>query len=293
MARARRFSLMLLFMVLASAGPAAAQENNRMFKLTDQLTLWVLVDSLRDMDLGDVFPGQDEVFKKYAPSGSTPSPILAFLLRSPEGAVLIDAGLGGGAVEKVLKEIGVAPEEISLVLLTHLHGDHLGGLMVDGRLIFPKAQIRLSREEHDFWLDEANVAEYPDRRGNFDLARQILPAYGDRVKPFEFGEKIALGLTALAALGHTPGHTVYFLEAEQMLFWGDLIHAAALQFTRPDISPRYDLDPEAAAATRLEFLELSVKDGLVVAGAHLPFPGLGRVTAAPGEASAFVFTPLE
>ena len=292
MAKAGRF-LFLLLLILGLAGPAAARENYRMYKLSDQFTLWVLAASLRDMDLGDVFPGRSEVFTKHVPSGSAPASILAFLLRGPEEAVLIDAGLGDGAVEKILGEIGVAPEEISTVLLTHLHGDHVGGLMVDDRKIFPRAQIRLAREEYDFWLDEANPAKYPDRRANFDLARQILSAYGEAVKPFEFGEKIAPGLTATAALGHTPGHAVYMLEAEKMLFWGDLIHAAALQFPRPDVSPRYDFDPEAAAATRLKFLELCAREGLIVAGPHLPFPGLGRVTAATTEGEAFTFMPWD
>ena len=292
MGKVGRFLIMLL-LILGLASPASAQENYRMYKLTDQLTLWVLAASPRDMDLADVFPGQNEVFTKYVPSGLAPSSILAFLLRAPEEAILIDAGLGDGAVEKILAEIGVAPEEISQVLLTHLHGDHVGGLMVDGRKTFPRAQIRLARAEHDFWLDEANPVKYPDRQANFDLARQILQAYGEAVKPFEFGEAIGLGLTAIAALGHTPGHTVYLLEAEKILFWGDLIHAAALQFPRPDVSPRYDFDPVAAAATRMEFLKLSVREGLTVAGPHLPFPGLGLVMAVAGEASAFAFTPRE
>jgi len=280
------------FLGLATAHPASAQESRR-YQLTERLTLWVLVDSLRDSDLGDVFPGQDKVFSQIVPSGRAPSAILAFLLQGPDSAVLIDAGLGTGAIEKALAGTGLAPEDITLVLLTHLHGDHVGGLMVDGRRTFPRARIRLAREERDFWLSEANLAAFPERRANFELVRQILPAYGDAVSTFEFGAEVAPNLTALAAKGHTPGHTAYLLDTgrEKMLFWGDLVHAAALQFPRPDMSPRYDHDPSAAAATRLEFLERTSKEGLVVAGAHLPFPGLGRVNKADGP--SFVFTPLD
>jgi len=285
-------TLMWLFLFLAPAGLAAAQ-GHQMYKLTDQLTLWVLVCSQRDSNLGDVFPGQEKVFKEHVPSGLAPSSILAFLLRSPEATVLIDAGLGDGAAEKILREIGVLPEEISLVLLTHLHGDHLGGLMFEGRKVFPRAQIGLARVEHDFWLDEVNLAKYPDRRANFEMAREILSAYGGAVQPFEFGAGAAPGLMALAASGHTPGHTVFLLKEEKIIFWGDLVHAAALQFPRPDLSPRYDFDPAAAAVTRLEFLKRVAQEGLVVAGVHLPAPGLGRVKEAPGEAPAFTFIPLE
>ena len=85
----------LMFLILLSAGPALAQEHHR-YQLTDQLTLWVLADSRRDSNLADVFPGQDEIFSRYAPSGQTPAAILAFLLQGPEATVLIDAGMGNG-----------------------------------------------------------------------------------------------------------------------------------------------------------------------------------------------------
>jgi len=288
----RALIFLCLFSMSAAALPALAQEH-RKYQLSPQQTLWVLVDSLRDMNLGDVFPGQEETFKQYVPSGSAPASILAFLLKTPEAAVLIDTGLGGGSLEKALAGTGVAPEDISLVLLTHMHGDHIGGLLAEGRPAFPKAKIRLAREERDFWLDEANPAKFPGLAANFDLARRALSAYGAEVVTFEFGEEVAPGLTAVAALGHTPGHTAYMLVSKpyRVLFWGDLVHAAALQFPRPDLSPRYDLDPVAAAKTRLEFLERAAREGLVVAGDHLPFPGVGLVKAGPGEAPSFAFTP--
>ena len=289
----RALMFLCLFSMSAAAVPALAAQDHQKYQLSDQLTLWVLVDSLRDMDLGDVFPGQEEIFKQYVPSGSAPASILAFLLKSPEAAVLIDTGLGGGSLEKALAGTGLAPEDISLVLLTHMHGDHIGGLLAEGRPAFPKAKIRLARAEKDFWLNEANPAKFPGLAANFDLARRALSAYGAEVGTFEFGAEVAPGLTAVAALGHTPGHTAYLLAAgpEKVLFWGDLIHAAALQFPRPDLSPRYDIDPVAAAKTRLEFLKRADKEGLVVAGDHLPFPGVGRVKAGPGEGPSFAFTP--
>jgi glyoxylase-like metal-dependent hydrolase (beta-lactamase superfamily II) len=287
-----KLMFLVLFSMSAVAVPVLAQEHHK-YQLSDQLTLWVLVDSLADSNLGDVFPGQEEIFKQYSPSGLAPSSTLAFLLKSPEAAILIDAGHETGAIKKALAGIGLVPEDVFLVLLTHLHGDHLGGLMTDGRRTFPKAQVRLAREENDFWLDEANLAKFPARKSNFDLARKILPAYGEAVQPFEFGAEVAPGLTAVAAPGHTPGHAAYLLETGKILFWGDLIHAAELQFPRPDLSPRYDLDPVAAAKTRLEFLERADREGLVAAGAHLPFPGLIRVKAVLGDTPSFVFTPWE
>ena len=281
----------LSLLILSSSLPALAQEPHK-YQLTEHITLWVLADSVSEADLKDIFPGQDKIFSEHVPSGLAPSAILAFLLQSPEATVLIDAGRGNGAVEKALAKTGLAPEDITMVLLTHLHGDHLGGLMTDGRRTFPRAQVRLAREENDFWLSEANGAKFPALQANFELARQILPAYGDAVRTFEFGTEVAPGLVSVPAKGHTPGHTAYLLDTgqEKILFWGDLINAAALQFPRPDLSPRYDLDPSAAAATRLEFLEMTAREGLIVAGAHLPFPGLGKVTTTP---PSFAFTPWE
>ncbi|MDR2935467.1 MAG: MBL fold metallo-hydrolase, partial [Candidatus Adiutrix sp.] len=251
----------LMLFSMSAAVPTLAQEHQK-FQLSPQLTLWVLVDSRRDCNLGDVFPGQEEAFKRYVPSGLAPSSILAFLLKSPGSSILIDTGLGGGALEEALAGTGLAPEDISLVLLTHLHGDHIGGLMAGGRPVFPKAKIRLARVEADFWLNEASLAKFPDLRANFESAGRILSAYGKAVEPFEFGAEVAPGLTAVAAQGHTPGHTAYLLAAgpERILFWGDLIHAADLQFPRPDLSPRYDIDPAAAVETRLEFLDRADRD---------------------------------
>jgi len=287
------FSLSLL--ILATSFPALAQEP-RKYQLTELLTLWVLIDSVRDTDLGDVFPGQKKIFSQYVPTGQAPSAILAFLLQSPEATILIDAGRGNGEVGKSLKKTGLAPEDITMVILTHLHGDHVGGLMADGHRAFPQARIRLSREENDFWLSAANMEKFPERKENFELVHQILPAYGDAVSSFEFGSEVAPGLVAVPAVGHTPGHTAYLLDTgkEKILFWGDLVHAAALQFPRPDLSPRYDHDPSASAATRLEFMKMTAQEGLIVAGAHLPFPGLVRIIAVPGgKAPAFAFTPWE
>jgi glyoxylase-like metal-dependent hydrolase (beta-lactamase superfamily II) len=168
--------------------------------------------------------------------------------------------------------------------------------MADGRKVFPNAQIRLSSEEHAFWLDKDNLVKFPERQANFDLAGKTLTVYGSAVSVFEFGSELVPGLTTVDARGHTAGHTAYLLDIgeEKIFFWGDLIHAAALQFPRPDLSPRYDMNPVAAAETRLKFLEQVTRDGLIVAGAHLPFPGLGRVTAAPTDKTpSFVFTPWE
>jgi glyoxylase-like metal-dependent hydrolase (beta-lactamase superfamily II) len=168
---------------------------------------------------------------------------------------------------------------VTLVLITHMHGDHIGGLLRDGQRAFPSARILSSRAERDFWIDLDSAARFPNRGGGFDMARRVFKAYSGSEETFEFGAVVAPGIRALDARGHTPGHTAFLLECggESLLFWGDLAHAAALQFPRPDINASYDMDPAASAAARARFMEKAAAEKLTVAGSHLPFPGVGTV----------------
>jgi glyoxylase-like metal-dependent hydrolase (beta-lactamase superfamily II) len=206
--------------------------------------------------------------------------------------ILVDAGYGGaGPGESLLadamKKAGLAPEMVDLVLLTHMHGDHIAGLVENGRRVFPKAGVWASAPEADFWLSDK-----PGRgqKAHALLAQKVLAAYGtDFLPPFSFGQEVAPGITALDASGHTPGHTVFLLESggQRLLIGGDLIHAAALQFPDPSASPTYDMDPVKAAEARKKYLEMAAKENIPLAGMHLPAPALGRVKQAPGGGFAF------
>jgi glyoxylase-like metal-dependent hydrolase (beta-lactamase superfamily II) len=258
----------------------------------EKATIWAIADSTGDRDM-NVFVGADpDVLKKYAPSGSSPSGIMAFLVRTGNETVLIDAGLGepsGARASQLLdglSQIGVEPKDVTLILITHMHVDHIGGLVRDGQKVFPSARILSSRIERDFWLSEESVARFPNRRSGFDMVRRILGTYAGAEGTFEFGTMVTPEIQALDARGHTPGHTAFLLECggEKLLFWGDLAHAAALQFPRPDINASYDMDPVDAAASRALFMEKAAVEKLPIAGSHLPFPGVGTVEKiAPGS----------
>ena len=264
----------------APAGPAPQK-----FQV-GKFTVWSIADNTGDRDMS-VFLTDADTIKKYAPTGKCPSGLLCLLVRSGDRTVLIDTGNGnppGGPNASLLmaglQTIGIKPADIDTILITHIHGDHVGGLARDGKPVFPNATLLIGRVEHDFWLDEAsNLRLFPDRKANFELARRVVDMYGDKAGVFDFGEEIIPGLTAVDARGHTPGHTAFLLESgeEKFLCVGDLLHSAALQFARPDINASYDMLPKWAQYTRTELLERAVWDKMPIAGMHLPFPGVGRV----------------
>ncbi|MDR1519036.1 MAG: MBL fold metallo-hydrolase [Planctomycetota bacterium] len=259
-------------------------------------TLWAIADSRGDRDMA-VFAGADpEAVRRLVPTGKAPSAIMVFAIRSGASTILVDAGLGapgGSRLWAGLAKAGIDPAEVDLALITHMHGDHIGGLLRDNARAFPNAKVKIGRIERDFWLSDRAMAADPSRKGNFELARRVAAAYAGSIETFEFGDLVAPGIQAIDAAGHTPGHTAFLLESEgeKLFFIGDLLHAAALQFPRPDINASYDMIPTDAAAARRRLLERAAREGLPVAGIHLPFPGLGRVgkTGGPG----FTYQPWE
>lgn len=275
----------ILCLVLAGMVPAVAavaESDGVKNYQVGEAKIWAIADSISERDLS-IFPTvTEEIAGKYVPFGTTASAIMVFVIEFGGQVILVDTGLGGPASYMMtgLTQAGFAPEDITTVLLTHYHGDHIGGLVAEGEKVFPNAKILSSRKEQAYWLDYDTMLANPERRNNFELARMVFDVYSDASQLFDFNKNALPGIKALDGIGHTPGHTVFLLESqgEKLLFWADLTHAAALQFPRPEFNPVYDMDPEKAQAARMRFMEMAATENLPIAGAHLPFPGIGRVT---------------
>jgi glyoxylase-like metal-dependent hydrolase (beta-lactamase superfamily II) len=186
----------------------------------------------------------------------------------------------------------VDPAQVDLILITHFHFDHMGGLVKgDGTRAFPKAVVRVSQAEHDFWLSEPS--KLPDRlKQNLPALKAALAPYqaAGAYRPFGPGEDLGKGIRALPAYGHTSGHTVYAFGSEGKELWciGDLIHLEAIQFERPSVAMVYDTDSEKAVVTRKDLFRRAAESHVILGGAHLTFPGLVQLQM---KGEGFVATP--
>lgn len=215
--------------------------------------------------------------------------INAFLIERGGRLMLVDTGAGelygpeGGGLVAALQASGHQPADVDDIFLTHLHKDHAGGLLRDGKAVFPNATVHVAKREFDFWTNSRNQGQVgPLQRPFFAAAQRVLAPYraAGRVQTFEAaGQDLVPGLRALAAPGHTPGHSVYLLhDADQaMLFWGDTVHVAAVQFDAPHVAIQFDWQREQAIAARDALYQQAVANGWWIAAAHISFPGIGHI----------------
>lgn len=247
-------------------------------------------------------PAQDVVqtFAAAGESASRPTSINAFLVDTGDRRILIDAGAGVlfgpccGRLPETLAAAGYRPDQIDAVLLTHVHGDHSGGLLHGAERTFPNAELYLAKAELDYWMSDAERARAkPSHQKMFTEGRAALAPYiaAGRVHTFTGRTTLFPGITAIPAPGHTPGHSFYELESEgrRLLIIGDTVHAAEVQLSDPSVSIDYDVDPAGAATRRKATLAQLAASHELAAGDHLSFPGLGHIVR---SGSGFAFVPL-
>lgn len=265
------------------------------FKLGN-FTITALSDGTLPQDLHKLLsntnPAEtDRLLQKSFLANPVEASINAFLIDTGDRQVLVDTGAGsffgpklGGKLQASLKAAGYAPSEIDTILLTHIHTDHSGGLVEAGQLVFPAATIYVGKPDVDFWFDRANAKRSNVAEKYFDEAAKTVKPYFDAGKLRSFSGVTAIlpGITAYPTPGHTPGHSCYVVESrgESIEFWGDIVHFASVQFPKPEIAVAYDVDANAAAAQRKKQFARAEASRLLVAGAHLPFPGVGHLRVA-------------
>lgn len=226
--------------------------------------------------------------------------VTAYLINTGAKLVLVDAGTAGlfgptlGNLLTSLKAAGYTPEQIDEVYITHMHPDHVGGLMAGDKLAFPNAIVRADQKDADFWLSQANMDKAPqDAKGFFQGAMASLNPYvkAGKFKSFSGNTDLVSGVKALATHGHTAGHSVYVVESkgQKLVLWGDLMHVGAVQFEDPSVTIQFDSNDKAAASERKKAYADAAKQGYMVAATHLPFPGIGRLRA---RGTGYVFLPV-
>ena len=187
-----------------------------------------------------------------------PSSMSAFYVSKDGKDILFDSGNGGKDAQLLptLETIGVSPEDIDYVFITHLHGDHIGGMVNEGKAVFTNAKVYVNVDEYAGWENADDM--------------DMMKAYGENMVYFDADGDLPCGIKAIKAYGHTPGHTMY--RVDDVVFAGDIMHATALQLVNPDSCARFDQNQEESAKSRKEALANFKAEGTKVYGMHFPDP---------------------
>lgn len=215
-------------------------------------------------------------------------PYTCFVVELDGKRYLLDTGFadngaaGSGLLHQHMRAAGIDPASIDVVIISHMHGDHINGLRrKDGSLVYPKALIYVPQPEMAFWMDDARMHAAPEAaRGGFMTARRVFNGYPrEQIKLFVPGSDIAPGIQTMPAFGHSPGHTAIRVQsgAQTFTFIADAAQLPALFVKHPDWQVQFDMNPEQARATRHALLARLAQEGSLMGGYHFPLPAIGRI----------------
>ncbi len=227
----------------------------------------------------------------YMPKGSIVAPFNPIVVNTGAKLVLIDTGYGPGIAPTVgllpstLAAAGIDPKSIDIVLISHMHGDHILGLKTpDGALAFPNAEIKVPAVDWAFWMSDDNMSKAPEgfQKASFGFNRKIFSNLVDKVTRYDWGKEVAPGITAVDSRGHTPGHSSFVIasEAGRLFFQGDVSIVPDLFLRNPEWQVMFDSEPDKAVQTRRRIYDMASAEKILVAGYHFPFPGLGYIEKA-------------
>lgn len=206
------------------------------------------------------------------------------LVNTGEKLVLIDTGCGhyrrdkgAGFLFDRLSDAGYAPGDVDVVVFTHVHPDHIGGLYEDGALAFPNAELMIGRREFDAWKSGEGIP--PQRAENREMFLDIIASLEDRFRFLDDGDEVVAGMKAEAAFGHSLGHMMFRIQSEgkEALIWGDIANHYVFSVGHPQAKVAFDDDKAMAIETRLRVLEAAAHDRTLIIGFHMPFPSVGYV----------------
>lgn len=243
-------------------------------------------ESMREDPIGTFGIGVDPAefdsvsAENFIPSDRSGSSFTLTLVKTPEALILFDTGMIPENNKASLAAAGYTPQDITHVVLTHMHPDHITGLMAGGARNFPNAQLILPQAENDYWAANPSKAYTANVAPLLADARQIAD-----------GEEIVPGIRAEGVYGHTPGHTTYLLESDgqRLLITGDTFNHYVYSVAHPEWHVRFDIDKDAGAAARARVLARLAADRIPCIGYHMPFPALGFI--APNGEDSFRYVP--
>ncbi|WP_298935254.1 MBL fold metallo-hydrolase [uncultured Ruegeria sp.] len=262
------------------------------FQMGDFTVTTLLDGSLPRDGAQEIFGGgaSDEDFAKVSADNFISPDVAQFfftptLVNTGAEMVLFDTGLGQGGIQAALADAGVTPDQIDIVVLTHMHPDHIGGMTTDDAPTFPNASYITAASEYDFWAAQ----EAGNRVGDL-VAAKVTPL-AEKMTFIEDGGDVVSGVTAMAAFGHTPGHMVYHLESngQRLILTADLANHYVWSFAHPEWEVRFDMDKAAATESRRNVLGLLAADKVPMIGYHMPFPAAGYVES---RGDGFRFVPV-
>jgi glyoxylase-like metal-dependent hydrolase (beta-lactamase superfamily II) len=252
---------------------------------------------VRNAELADVKKAMEQA---YLPSDALSITFTTLALQIGDKLTLIDTGNGdsgaptSGAWMKNFQAAGLDPKNVTSVIFSHFHGDHINGFRLkDGTAVFPNAEVLVPAPEWAFWMDDAKMNAAPEAmKGAFAGVRRVFGPVAQDVKQYEAGKEIVPGVTAIAAPGHTPGHTAYAVSSGsgKLLVLSDTTNHPALFVRNPDWSAVFDMDGPQAAATRRKLLDMAVADKMQVCFYHAPFPATGHIAKA---GNGFELVPVQ
>lgn len=282
---------------LAQLGPASVDGTHR-FKVGG-IEVTSILDGVRRVKLAasptrsaSLEQFQDALAADGLARDETASVFHPLLVRTGGRLVLIDTGngprslsAGTGLTARRLAALGIDPKQVDTVIISHFHGDHIGGLVTaDGAQAFPNAEIKVPLDEWNYWLDDVNMnkaAEGSNLRNAHNNVRRVFGAIpGKNLAKFTDGKEVAPGITAMATPGHTPGHTSFVIAsgADKLLVQADVTSGIASVFVRhPDWFGGGDMDGPMAVQTRRKLYDMLAVETMPMSGYHLPFPAIGRI----------------
>lgn len=285
-------AVLLVSAAAAITSRASAEADPKVMKVGD---ISVIAIHTADIEMSSelVKNGDKNEIGKYIPTGKISASINAYVVKTPSHTVLVDSGMGtNDELCAQMGKAGISPDDIDLILLTHGHFDHVGGLVRNGNAVFGKARVMMADIEAAVYGNDAIDKIPQDIRKYYIPGNTVVNVYKERFSTFVPGSVIVEGITSVDLSGHTPGHSGFMIESrgKSLFIVGDFMHISALQLAHPEYSLVYDSDISKAADTRKKLLKTVSGNGTLIAASHFAYPGIGYVTK---SGPTYMFSPLK